>query len=134
MANAPAGNVNSIGYHCYSVPSGLTHPYDVQTTFHNAYPSTAIYFTECSGGSWATNQATNLDWEALNNVIGPMNNWSSGSDFWTIATNPASGPNVGGGCTTCRGMVTVDNSNGTFTLNEDYYIWPAMAPALRFGD
>jgi glucosylceramidase len=131
---ANGADVDAIGYHCYSIPSGVTDPYDVQTTFHDAYPGTPIFFTECTGGSWATSQAGNLDWEALNNVIGPMRNWAQASDYWGIALDPESGPNVGnanGGCTTCRGMVTVDNSSGTFTLNEDYYIWAQFAKFVQ---
>jgi glucosylceramidase len=134
---AAAGkDVNAIGYHCYSTPNGVSDPYDVQTTFHDAYPDTPVYFTECSGGSWAPDAAGNLDWEALNNVIGPMSNWAVASDFWTMATDPAAGPNVAnanGGCGDCRGMVTIDNSNGTFTLNEDYYIWAQFAKFVQPG-
>jgi glucosylceramidase len=133
---ANGADVNAIGYHCYNIPSGVTDPYDVQTTFHDAYPDTPIYFTECTGGAWATNQASNLDWEALNNIIGPMNNWAVASDYWGMALNPDSGPNVAsssGGCTDCRGMVTVDNSSGTFTLNEDYYIWAQFSKFVQPG-
>jgi glucosylceramidase len=133
---AAGADVNAIGYHCYSTPGGVTDPYDVQTTFHDAYPGTPVYFTECAGGSWATDQAGNLDWEALNTVIGPMRNWAVASDWWTMSTDPNSGPNVAnanGGCGTCRGMVTVDNSNGTFTLNEDYYIWAQFSKFVQPG-
>jgi glucosylceramidase len=133
---ANGADVNAIGYHCYSIPSGVNDPYDVQTTFHNQYPNTPIYFTECTGGAWADGQASNLDWEALNNIIGPMNNWATASDYWGMALNPSSGPNVAnsaGGCTNCRGMITVDNSNGTFTLNEDYYVWAQFSKFVQPG-
>jgi glucosylceramidase len=133
---AAGADVNAIGYHCYSTPGGVTDPYDVQTTFHDAYPDTPIYFTECSGGSWATDAAGNLDWEVLNNIIGPMRNWAVASDYWTMATDPDSGPNVAnanGGCGDCRGMVTVDNSNGTFALNEDYYVWAQFSKFVQPG-
>lgn len=133
---ANRADVNAIGYHCYSIPSGVTDPYDVQTTFHEAHPGTPIFFTECTGGSWATDQAGNLTWEALNNIIGPMRNWAESSAYWGIALNRESGPNVAkasGGCATCRGTVTVDNSNGTFTLNEDYYAWAQFSRFVRPG-
>ena len=133
---ASGADVNAVGYHCYATPGGVNDPYDVQTTFHNAYPSTAIYFTECSGGAWATNQAGNLTWEALNTVIGPMRNWAVASEFWPIALDPQSGPNVAnsnGGCGDCRGMITVDNSSGTFTLNEDYYVWAQFSKFVQPG-
>src|SRR5579875_2458623 len=35
---ASGADVNAIGYHCYSIPSGVNDPYDVQSTFHKAYP------------------------------------------------------------------------------------------------
>ncbi|HTU74995.1 MAG TPA: glycoside hydrolase family 30 beta sandwich domain-containing protein [Trebonia sp.] len=134
---AAAGtDVNAIGYHCYSTPGGVNDPFDVQGTFHDAYPGTPVYFTECAGGSWAPDAAGNLDWEALNNIIGPMSNWAVASDYWTMATDPNSGPNVAtasGGCGTCRGMVTIDNSNGTFTLNEDYYVWAQFSKFVQPG-
>lgn len=133
---AAGADVDGIGYHCYSVPSGVNDPYDVQTTFHDAYPGTPIYFTECVGGSWATDTAGNVAWEALNNIIGPMRNWAAASDYWTMATDQNSGPNVAnanGGCGDCRGMVTIDNSNGTFTLNEDYYVWAQFSKFVQPG-
>jgi glucosylceramidase len=133
---AAGADVNGIGYHCYNTPGGVSDPYDVQTTFHDAYPETPVYFTECVGGSWAPDAAGNLDWEALNNIIGPMSNWAVASDYWTMATDPRSGPNVAnanGGCGDCRGMVTIDNSTGTFTLNEDYYVWAQFAKFVRPG-
>jgi glucosylceramidase len=133
---AAGSDVDAIGYHCYSTPGGVTDPYDVQTTFHDAYPDTPIYFTECSGGSWATDQAGNLTWEVLNTIIGPMRNWAVASEDWPLALDSQSGPNVAnanGGCGTCRGMVTVDNSNGTFTLNEDYYVWAQFSKFVQPG-
>jgi glucosylceramidase len=133
---ASGADVSAIGYHCYSIPSGVNDPYDVQSTFHRAYPHTPIFFTECTGGSWATSQSGNVSWEALTNIIGPMRNWAEASDYWGIALDQNSQPNVGnanGGCTTCRGMVTVDNSTGTFTLNEDYYVWAQFARFVQAG-
>jgi glucosylceramidase len=133
---AAGSDVDAIGYHCYSTPGGVNDPYDVQTTFHDAYPDTPIYFTECSGGSWATDQAGNLSWEVLNTIIGPMRNWAVASEDWPLALDPRSGPNVAtanGGCGDCRGMVTVDNSNGTFTLNEDYYVWAQFSKFVQPG-
>jgi glucosylceramidase len=77
--------------------------------------------TECTGGSWATNAASNFVWDLQNLLIEPSRNWSKGSLYWSIALDPNGNPHVGG-CAGCRGMVTV-NSNGTYTKNEDYYAW-----------
>src|SRR5262249_47662126 len=37
-----------------------------QTVVHNAFPSKGTYFTEISGGTWATNFASNLTWNYHN--------------------------------------------------------------------
>ena len=129
LINANGGAVDAIGYHCYDSPDGA---YSVQTTFHNANQSKAVYFTECTGGGWATNHAANLIWETKNNLIGPMRNWARASTYFSIALDPNGGPNVGG-CTNCRGMVTVNNSNGTYTKNEDYYAWAHFAKFVDAG-
>ena len=41
-----------------------------QTTVHNAYPDKDIYFTEITGGDWATNFGDNLVWNFQNILIG----------------------------------------------------------------
>ncbi|KFE64263.1 RICIN domain-containing protein [Hyalangium minutum] len=121
--------VAGVAYHCYESPEGS---YTVQNDFHNAYPDKEIHFTECTGGTWATNQAANLEWELQNNVIGPLRNWARSSLYWNIALDPNSGPYVGG-CTNCRGMLTVNNGAGTYTKNEDYYAWAHLAKVVRAG-
>ncbi|WNG48669.1 glycosyl hydrolase [Archangium minus] len=121
--------VAGVAYHCYESPEGS---YSVQTTFHNAYPDKEIHFTECSGGDWATSQAGNLEWELQNNIMGPLRHWARSSLYWNIALDPNHGPRVGG-CTDCRGMLTVNNSTGTYTKNEDYYAWAHLAKVVRTG-
>nr|WP_239470683.1 RICIN domain-containing protein [Archangium violaceum] len=121
--------VAGVAYHCYESPQD---GYGVQTDFHNAFPEKEIHFTECTGGSWATNQAANLEWELQNIVFGPLRNWARSSLYWNIALDPNHGPYVGG-CVDCRGMITVNNSNGTYTKNEDYYVWAQLAKVVRSG-
>jgi glucosylceramidase len=121
--------VNGAAYHCYGSPDG---GYSVQSTFHGAYPSKDVYFTECTGGTWATNAAANLVWEMQNNLIGPVRNWARTSLYWSIALDPNNGPNVGG-CTTCRGMITVDNTHGTYTRNGEYYAWEHLSKVVQPG-
>ena len=48
---------------------------DAQTTVHNAHPDKDIYFTEITGGDWATNFADNLVWNFQNIIIGNTRNW-----------------------------------------------------------
>jgi glucosylceramidase len=129
-ANGQAlGAVSGAAYHCYSSPTGA---YSVQTTFHDAYPTKDVYFTECTSGSWATNVASNLVWELQNNLIGPLRNWARTSLYWSLALDPNAGPAIGG-CTGCRGMLTIDNASGTYTRNGEYYAWAHLSKVVAPG-
>jgi glucosylceramidase len=121
--------VAGVAYHCYEGPDGS---YSVQSDFHNAYPNQEVHFTECTGGEWAPDAAGNLTWELRNNVIGPLRNWARSSLYWNLALDPNHGPIVGG-CTDCRGMLTINNGTGTYTKNEDYYSWAHLAKVVRTG-
>jgi glucosylceramidase len=48
--------------------------------------------------------------------------------LWNLALDTQHGPHLGG-CTNCRGLVTVDSATGRITRNEEYY---ALAHASRF--
>jgi glucosylceramidase len=123
------GAVAGAAYHCYSSPDGA---YTVQATFHNAYPAKDVFFTECTSGAWSTDAASNLVWEMQNNLLGPLRNWSRTSLYWSLALDPSSGPTIGG-CSKCRGMLTVDNAGGTYTANGEYYAWEQLSKAVSPG-
>ena len=99
-----------------------------QTTVHNAHPDKEIYFTEITGGDWATNFADNLVWGVENVIIGNGRNWGQSALYWNLALNENNGPHLGG-CSGCRGVVTIDSSTGGIALNEEYYI---IAHASKF--
>ena len=99
-----------------------------QTTVHNAHPDKNIYFTEISGGAWATNFEDNIMWNADNLFIGGVRNWSNSVMFWNLALDENHGPHLGG-CNDCRGVVTIDSSTGNVTYNEEFY---SLAHASRF--
>lgn len=99
-----------------------------QTTVHNAHPDKEIHFTEASGGGWATNFSDNLMWHMDNLIVGNTRNWGQSSIYWNLALDENSGP-YQGGCSNCRGVVTINNGNGNVTLNEEYY---AIAHASKF--
>ena len=92
----------------------------VLSTVHNAHPDKDVYFTE---------QYTPIDgdfggdlkWHLKNVVIGSMRNWSKTALEWNLANNATFGPHTIGGCTTCKGALTINN-NGTYTFNVAYYI------------
>jgi O-glycosyl hydrolase len=50
-----------------------------------------------------------------------MQNYAAGAIAWTLATDTNYDPHLPGGCTTCRGLVEVDTSAGTYSKTLDYY-------------
>ncbi|MFC4639067.1 glycoside hydrolase family 30 protein [Deinococcus hohokamensis] len=113
-------------FHCYGGDVSA------QSAVHDAYPDKDIYFTECSGGGWATNWGANLGWNVQHLVIGATRNWARTVLLWNLALDPQGGP-TNGGCSNCRGVVTVDPASGNVTLNEEYYALGHVAKFVRPG-
>lgn len=87
---------------------------------HNAHPSKGIYFTEISGGNWATNFSDNLMWNMTNIFVGSTKNWSKVVLLWNLALDENFGPK-NNGCQDCRGVVTINSTSGNVTKNVEYY-------------
>jgi glucosylceramidase len=49
-----------------------------------------------------------------------MRNWSRNALEWNLANDASFGPHTPGGCTTCKGAITIDNAS--ITRNVAYYI------------
>jgi glucosylceramidase len=99
------------------------------TTVHNAHPDRNLYFTEqytASTGDFAGD----LRWHLANVVIGSVRNWSKVALEWNLANDPNYGPHTPGGCTTCKGAVTI---GGTVTRNVAYYIIAHASKYVRPG-
>ena len=97
------------------------------STVHNSFPGKNIYFTEqytSSTGSFAGD----LKWHLKNVIIGSMRNWSKNALEWNLANDASYGPHTQGGCTTCKGAITIESSN-IFIRNVGYYI---VAHASKF--
>jgi glucosylceramidase len=114
--------VSGVAWHCYEgdVPA--------QTPVHAAYPDKEAWLTECSGGEWSPKYAEVLGWMTDKLIIGASNNWSRGTLLWNLALDPKHGPHTGG-CTDCRGVVTIDPATGAITRNVEYYV---LGHASRF--
>jgi glucosylceramidase len=97
------------------------------STVHNAFPNKNLYFTEQYTSSTGSFEG-DLKWHVKNVVIGSMRNWSKTALEWNLANNASFGPNTPGGCTTCKGALTI-NSSDSFTRNVAYYI---IAHASKF--
>lgn len=102
-------------FHCYAGAVGA------QSQTRDAYPDKGIWFTECSGGQWATDFGSNLKWNMQNLIIGSIRNWAKGVTFWNMALDQNFGPQ-NGGCTDCRGVVRIDSTNGSVAYNVEYYV------------
>lgn len=51
-----------------------------------------------------------------------MQNWAAGSIAWTLGTTFNYEPHLPGGCNTCRGLIEVNKTAGTYTKTTDYYM------------
>jgi glucosylceramidase len=114
--------VGGVAWHCYAGDIG------VQDSVHAAYPAIDTYFTECSGGGWATNFGDNLKFDVGKLIIGSTRGWAKGVALWNLALDERSGPHLGG-CDNCRGVITIDSGTGAVTRNVEYY---ALAHASAF--
>lgn len=90
------------------------------STVHNAFPDKNVYFTEQYTASTGTFNG-DLKWHLKNVIIGSMRNWSKTALEWNLANDVSFGPNTPGGCTTCKGALTINGSD-SFTRNVAYYI------------
>lgn len=102
------------------------------STVHNAHPDKGLYFTEISGGRWATSFSDNLMWNMENIFIGTMNNWSRNVLFWNLALDQNDGP-TNNGCSNCRGVITLDGTTRLVTKNEEYYALAHFSKFVRPG-
>jgi len=88
------------------------------STVHQSYPDKNIYFTEqytSSTGEFAGD----LKWHVKNVVVGSMRNWSRNVLEWNLANDPYFSIHTPGGCTTCKGALTIISG---YTRNVSYYI------------
>lgn len=97
------------------------------STVHDAHPNKNLYFTEQWTGAKGTFKE-DLNWHTKNVVIGSMRNWSKIALEWNLANDSEFRPHTPGGCTECKGAITVlDKEN--FAKNVGYYI---IAHASKF--
>lgn len=91
------------------------------------FPTKNVYFTE----QWTSstgNFGGDLRWHVKNVIIGSMRNWSKIALEWNLANDPQFKPHTDGGCSMCKGAITI-NSSESFNRNVAYYI---VAHASKF--
>ncbi len=97
----------------------------VLSKVHDAHPDKHLYFTEQYTGTDG-NFGGDLNWHLKNVIIGSMRHWSRTAFEWNLANDPKFEPHTPGGCTTCKGALTIGT---TVTRNVAYYI---IAHASKF--
>jgi glucosylceramidase len=125
--SAAYGYLAGSSFHCYAGDVSA------QSQVKQAYPDKDIWFTECSG-TVGSSFAGDLAWNAENLLIGATRNWARGITLWNLALNQSSGPQ-NGGCTNCRGVVTVDTSvsPAQITRNVEYYVLGHLGKFVQPG-
>ncbi len=97
------------------------------TNVYNAYPTKNVYFTE----QWTSSAASfdgDLKWHLRNVIIGSMRNYSKNALEWNLANDGNFQPHTDGGCSMCKGALTITSSEA-FQRNVAYYI---IAHASKF--
>lgn len=51
-----------------------------------------------------------MQWHIKNVIIGTMRNWAKMAFEWNLANDPNFNPHTPGGCTQCKGAVTINGS------------------------
>ncbi len=96
------------------------------STVRNAHPDRNLYFTEQWTGANGSFSG-DLQWHIKNVIIGSMRNYSRIALEWNLANDPNYDPHTPGGCTECKGALTVNGAS--ISRNVAYYI---IAHASRF--
>ena len=95
-----------------------------------AYPNKNIYFTE----QWTSKDGDfggDLQWHIKNVIIGSLQNWSRVALEWNLANDASFGPHTPGGCTACKGALTIDGA--IVTRNVPYYIIAHVSKFIPAG-
>ncbi len=97
------------------------------SSFQSSFPNKDIYETECSGGTWEGSGAS-ANWpngfqNTMELGINSARNWAKTVVRWGLALDPNGNPHVNSpnSCSTCRGVVSIDQNSGNVTYNSDYY-------------
>lgn len=121
ILNDPAAKafVNGSAFHLYAGDVSAL------SSVYNTHPDKNVYFTE----QWTSSTGDfggDLKWHLKNVIIGSMRNWSKTALEWNLANDPNFGPHTDGGCTQCKGALTI---GATVTKNVSWYI---IAHASKF--
>ena len=108
-------------------------------SIHSAYPDKGIWFTEASIGTW------NYDWHQFGGqfqedmreiFFGTLKRYGKGVTLWNLMLDNDRKPYRPGGCSTCYGAVTINNSSysyGSIDRKSHWYDVAHCSVAIRPG-
>jgi glucosylceramidase len=105
---------------------------DAQEKVRLAHPTAEVHFTESSGGEWATDFGGNLRWDTNNLLIDSVRYGARSVMKWNLALDEKHGPQ-NGGCTDCRGIITIHSQTKTVTKNVEYYSFGHSSKFVKPG-
>lgn len=108
-----ASYTSATAWHCYGGEA------TIMSTMHYLYPTKDTYETECTGGTWTDTTTGQFDVD-MKNLTKTLRHWSKNFISWNIALDTNNGP-TNGGCTTCTGLVAINQSTGAVTYGPTYY-------------
>ncbi|KAJ7663654.1 glycoside hydrolase superfamily [Mycena rosella] len=116
---------DGVSFHCYAGSVAN------QDSFHSAFPSKNIYFTECSG-TIGSDWWSDIKWYMDNLWIGSLEHYSQSGLMFNIALGGDGQPilpsanSCGSGC---RPLVTV-NDDGSYSYNQEFYSLAQASKAI----
>lgn len=116
--------VDGSAFHLYAGPI------EALSKVHDAHPDKNLYFTEQWVGSKSA-FADNLPWHVRTLLIGATRNWARTVLEWNLAADPQQNPHTPGGCTECRGALTL--AGDQVTREDAYYIIAHASKFVRPG-
>jgi glucosylceramidase len=118
--------IAGIAWHCYRGHVAA------QAPVREAFPQLLSLMTECSGGGWDPGWSKGLRKIVGTLLIDGARHGGQGVILWNLALDEWHGPHLGG-CTNCRGVVTIDSTSGKVTRNVDYYSLAQLSRFVRPG-
>ncbi len=125
LRSSAARDLAGTAFHCYAGDPSA------QSEVHAAAPAKAVWVTECSGGGWSPAFAEDLAWNSTRLLLGSLRNWAQAVLYWNLALDPDGGPHRGG-CSSCRGVLTV-GPGGEVTTGVEYAVLAQASAAVDPG-
>ncbi|SNS64638.1 glucosylceramidase [Micrococcales bacterium KH10] len=136
-------NVAGTALHCYQGLAGAGAKPGNSTLLHERFPTSGVYFTECSGVDTFDNDTgeettfpDTMSYHSRNYIFPTLRNWSQSLVFWNMALDENNGPYPAGYgiCGNCSSIVTVNSGqDSAYRKNVGYYLLGHFSKFVRPG-